>query len=155
MKLCQTTRAAAALLAITVFVVGFAAARAASTRPATTSHLALTNFTLRPLGVVIELHPTERPILIKAIAAAPLEVCQFGTSFAGRWRGGCRRLRERALALPSTNGMTHVAFRIRPTAPRAAHVKRLELAWHCTDHDFGLLRGRTRIAATPHPTFDC
>jgi hypothetical protein len=118
------------------------------------SHFAVTDFRLLPPGVVFELHPTVSPIVVEAAADAPLKVCQFGTSFAGAWIGGCRPLRDRPISLPPTNGFIHAAFRIRSMTGQATRVTHLSLRWHCVDHEFGLFRGRTQTPVA-HPVFDC
>jgi hypothetical protein len=117
------------------------------------SHVAVGGFFLSETGIDFELHPTESPILVSAVADAPVRVCQVGTSFAGRWRGGCRRLTDRPLPLPETNGMMHVVFRVTTTAGRA-RVRRLSLRWHCVDHRLGVFPRQTRIPRL-HPIFDC
>jgi hypothetical protein len=126
--------------------------KASAPKPA--SYFAVANFSLVPPGILFELHPTDRPILIRASSPTPLKVCQFGTSFAGAWTGGCRTLSGRPLFLPASSGAVHVAFRITTTTAGTTRVARLALSWHCVDHQFGLLRGRT-LTPAGHPTFDC
>jgi hypothetical protein len=125
--------------------------------PKRISHAQLANFSLVSPGILFELHPTERPIQIQVVAQRPLKVCQFGISFAGRWRGGCRSLGRHPLNLPTTNGFMHVAFRIVPASvsAKAIAVRRLDLRWHCTDHDFGVFPGRGEKLPRAAPTFDC
>jgi hypothetical protein len=128
----------------------------AGVRPffAAASRVAFRNFTLRAPGLVFELHPTDRPITVQAAATSSLKVCPVGTSFAGRWRRGCRTLREHPLLLPATSGAIHVLFRITTAAATSTRVSRLSLRWHCVDHRFGLQRGQSRIPPS-RPVFDC
>ena len=97
----STGTASVALLAAAVSLAGAGAA----------SSLTIASFSLQPAGIVFALHPTAAPIAIIATAAAPLAVCQFSTSFAGAWKGGCRRLGHRPLLLPSSGGGLHIGFR--------------------------------------------
>jgi hypothetical protein len=145
--------------AAAILFLGLAAATArdANTlrpRPAAVSQVALDGFSLGAPGIVFELHPTESPILVSAAAETPVQVCQFGTSFAGRWRGGCRRLRDQPLHLPATAGANHVAFRVTTTTVRRTVVRQLILRWHCVDHKLGVLPGQTRMPPM-RPVFDC
>jgi hypothetical protein len=100
------------------------------------------------------MHPTEARIIVSAAAAAPLTVCQFGTTFSTHWKGGCRRLAGRPLALPTSGGATHIGFRVLPSTGRTTRVVALRVRWHCVDHYFALLRGKTYVR-TGSPTFDC
>jgi hypothetical protein len=118
------------------------------------TRVTLTAFSLQPSGILIGMHPTTARITISADAAAPLAVCQFNTSFAGHWKGGCRQLRDRPLELPSSGGGLHVGFWIRPLNGRQTRVVALRLSWHCVDHYFGLVRGKTRVRSA-RPSFDC
>jgi hypothetical protein len=118
------------------------------------SHVQFAHFALFAPGLVFELHPTDNRILVRAAAAEPLKVCQVGTSFAGRWQGGCRELGHGTVSLPATSGAYHVVFRVTTSAVRVTRVQRLELRWHCVDHRLGILRGRTR-APTARGVFDC
>jgi hypothetical protein len=120
----------------------------------TESHFSLADFSLAGLGIEFELHPNGRPILVSASGGARLQVCEVGSSFANFWHGGCRRLTGRPLALPATNGLMHVAFRVVGTPGAATRVKELRLRWHCVDHDFGFFPGRTKASRT-QPVFDC
>lgn len=120
----------------------------------TVSHVELTNFVLVAPGLDFELHPTDRPIVVRAAAATPLKVCQVGTTFAGRWHGGCREVGEQPLRLPSTSGAIHVVFRITTSLGDVSRVRSLELRWHCVDHKLGFSRGRTH-ATIARPVFDC
>jgi hypothetical protein len=119
----------------------------------TTSTVTLRPFTLQPSGISFGVHPTRARITITATAASPLEVCQSSTSFAGAWKGGCRRLTTEPLALPSA-GNLHVGFRVQPANDQPTRVTALHLQWHCVDHYFALTRGTTRVDATT-PAFDC
>lgn len=78
--------------------------------------------------LTIGLHPTTAPIHLRALAAVPLEVCPAGLD--GSIQGGssswppwfhfpsCVRLTGSGTAiLPRTDGQTHVAFALRPSAP--------------------------------------
>lgn len=118
------------------------------------SSFLLTDFRLTVGGLLFELHPTTSAILVDADSRSPLKLCQYGTSFAGRWKGGCRPLLGRTVQLPSTNGQMHVAFRVFPKTPRVTRVNRLELRWHCTDHDFYFSSARP-LRYHPRPSFDC
>jgi hypothetical protein len=116
--------------------------------------VALSAFTLRPRGITFFMHPTDAPILVTATAAAPLKVCEVGTTFSSYWRGGCRWLLKTVLALPASGGAMHVGFRIRPATDRSIHVRRLRVQWHCVDHFYVLQRGGTAVP-TALPVFDC
>jgi hypothetical protein len=100
------------------------------------------------------MHPTDARITLVVAAAAPLKVCQLGTTFSTHWKGGCRRLAERPLALPTSGGAVHIGFRILPSNGRATRVISLRVRWHCVDHYFALMRGKTEIRTTS-PVFDC
>jgi hypothetical protein len=111
------------------------------------------------------LHPTEVPIKVSAVASARLKVCPAdggggttdpsqGKSFGRLWRGGCRPLTDRPLALPATNGAQHVGFRVLPTAMTTVRVVVLTVRWHCTDRYFVVRANRTRVRVGD-PTFDC
>ena len=121
---------------------------------ASASLVVLKDFVLKPAGTVFAMHPTEARIVVIATAAAPLEVCQFGTTFSTYWKGGCRRLLRRPLALPTSGGAVHIAFRVLPSNGRLTRVIALRVRWHCVDHNFGLLRGKTVVRST-RPIFDC
>lgn len=105
-------------------------------------------------GIVFELHPSSKPILMSAVADPPLKVCPVGTSFGSAWRHGCRALSEELRTLPRTSGAIHVLFRVAPSKGRVSRVERLSLQWHCIDHRFGLERRRSRVPRT-RPMFDC
>jgi hypothetical protein len=100
------------------------------------------------------MHPTEARIIVIAIAAAPLKVCQFGTTFSTHWKGGCRRLVGPQIALPTSGGAVHIGFRVLPSNGRPTRVMALRVRWHCLDHYFGLLRGKT-VVRSSLPVFDC
>lgn len=100
------------------------------------------------------MHPTDARITLDVAAAAPLKVCQLGTTFSTHWTGGCRRLAERPLALPTSGGAVHIGFRVQPLNSRATRVVALRVRWHCVDHFFALMRGKTE-ARGASPTFDC
>jgi hypothetical protein len=91
---------------------------------------------------------------VVAAAAAPLEVCEVGTTFSTYWRGGCRLLLETALALPSSGGAMHVGFRIHPATNGSIRVRRLRVRWHCVDRFYVLQRGGTAVPSAA-PVFDC
>lgn len=118
------------------------------------SAVTLRNFQLEPAGVLLGMHPTEARIVVSAASAAPLKVCQLGTTFSHNWKGGCRRLAGRPLALPTSGGAVHIGFRVLPANSHATRVTALRVRWHCVDHYFALLRGETRVRV-PRPTFDC
>ena len=118
------------------------------------STVTLRTFRLEPAGILFGMHPTEARIVVSAAAAGPLKVCQFGTTFSHYWQGGCRRLGERPLALPTSGGAVHVGFRVLPANGRATRLTALRVRWHCVDHYFALLRGNTRVRV-PRPAFDC
>jgi hypothetical protein len=100
------------------------------------------------------MHPTEARIMITATAVTPLKVCQFGTTFSVYWKGGCRLLVGRPLALPTSGGAVHIGFRVQPSSGRPTRVTALRVRWHCVDHYFGLLHGTT-VVRNPSPIFDC
>ncbi|MDX6628495.1 MAG: virginiamycin lyase [Gaiellales bacterium] len=119
----------------------------------TTSTVTLRGFFLQPSGILLGMHPSQARITIIATAGSPLKVCQSGTSFAGSWKGGCRSLTTRPLALPSA-GNLHVGFHVLPANGQRTRVITLQLRWHCVDHYFALARGETQVDS-PTPTFDC
>jgi hypothetical protein len=100
------------------------------------------------------MHPTDARITLAAAADPPLKVCRLGTTFSTHWRGGCRRLAERPLALPTSGGAVHVGFRVLPSNGRAMRVVTLRVRWHCVDHYFAIMRGKTDVRGA-NPTFDC
>jgi hypothetical protein len=106
---------------------------------------------LPPRGIVFVVHPTAAPITIAASAEAPLEVCELGTTFSTHWRGGCRALRAGRVALPTSGGAVHVAFRVRPASGRSVRVARLVVRWHCVDRAFVVIGVPRRVTST----FDC
>jgi hypothetical protein len=119
--------------------------------PPAVSRVELADFSLVAPGLVFELHPTDSPIVVRASARTALKVCPVGTSFAGRWRGGCRELGDQPVSLPATSGAIHVVFRV-TTSAGVTGVRLLELRWHCVDRRLGLLRGHATLG---HPVFDC
>lgn len=123
-------------------------------RHAPVSAVMLRAFLLQPSGILFGMHPTEARIVITATAAAPLRVCQLGTTFSAYWKGGCRRLGGRPLALPTSGGAVHIGFRVLPSDGRKTRVAALRVRWHCVDHYFSLLRGTTKIGSAS-PAFDC
>jgi hypothetical protein len=128
-----------------------------STRPSSRpgiSSVTLAAFSLAPSGILLGIHPTEARITLTASAAAPLHVCEFGTTFSNYWRGGCRRLAREPLRLPTSGGAVHVGFRILPLDGRKTRVAALQVRWHCVDHYFALLGGKTDVS-TAAPQFDC
>jgi hypothetical protein len=100
------------------------------------------------------MHPTDATITLSAAAASPLNVCQLGTTFSSHWRGGCRRLAEGPLVLPTSGGAVHIGFRVLPSNGRATRVTALRVRWHCVDHFFALVRGKTEVRSAS-PIFDC
>jgi hypothetical protein len=118
------------------------------------STVALGAFVLQPAGILVGLHPTAARVTIVATAASLLKVCEWSTSFAGSWKGGCRRLTAQPLALPSSGGGSHIGFRILPWDGKPTRVTGLRLRWHCVDHYFGLVPGRTHVRRVS-PAFDC
>jgi hypothetical protein len=129
------------------------ASTAKSSRPAIAS-VTLSGFSLARSGILFGMHPTEARITLTATASAPLQVCELGTTFSSYWQGGCRRLARRPLRLPTSGGAVHVGFRILPLAGRETHVTALRVRWHCVDHYFALLRGKSDVASA-EPLFDC
>jgi hypothetical protein len=121
---------------------------------AAASAVVLRDFLLKPAGILFGMHPTEARILIIAAAAAPLKVCQFGTTFSTYWTEGCRRLAGRPMALPTSGGAVHVGFRVLPSNGRPTRVIALRVRWHCVDHYVALLRGKTMVRSAS-PIFDC
>jgi hypothetical protein len=127
-----------------------------STRPNSRpgiSSVAFPEFSLARSGILLGVHPTEARITLTA-TAGPLKVCELGTTFSSYWHGGCLRLAGRPLRLPTSGGAVHVGFRILPVAGRETHVTALRVRWHCVDHYFALLRGKSDVAAAT-PLFDC
>jgi hypothetical protein len=119
------------------------------------STVTLSAFRLKPSGILFGMHPTEARTLITATAAAPLKVCQLGTTFSRNWKGGCRKLDARPLMLPTSGGAVHIGFRVLPWNGNTTRVSTLRLRWHCVDHYFTLLRGSTTLAQNTHAIFDC
>jgi hypothetical protein len=119
------------------------------------STVTLSAFQLKPSGLLFGMHPTESRIVITAIAAAPLKVCQQGTTFSRNWTGGCRKLNARPLMLPTSGGAVHIGFRVLPWNGNTTRVSTLRVRWHCVDHYFALSRGSTTLAHTTHAIFDC
>jgi hypothetical protein len=115
------------------------------------SEVVLRDFLLKPSGVLLGMHPTEARIVVMATVAAPLKVCQFGTTFSRHWKGGCRRL---PVALPTSGGAIHIGFRVLPKNGHTTRVVALRVRWHCLDHYFAFLRGTTVVRST-RPNFDC
>lgn len=126
---------------------------AADHRPAS-SRVSLKTFVLQPSGILFYLHPTDAPITLTATAEFPLKICQDGTSFSTYWKGGCRHLGRRALALPRSGGAMHVGFRVLPLRGRPTRIEALSVRWHCVDHAFAFLRGPT-LVRNVYPIFDC
>jgi hypothetical protein len=122
-------------------------------RPAA-SVVTLGSFLLEPSGIRFGMHPTEARITITAKAVALLKVCQVGTTFSSHWKGGCRRLGGGQLALPTSAGAVHVGFRVLPWDVDVTRVAGLRVRWHCVDHYFSLLPGRTQIRNV-RPLLDC
>jgi hypothetical protein len=118
------------------------------------SAVVLSDFLLKPSGILFGMHPTEARIVVSAKAVAPLKVCEFGTTFLTYWKGGCRRLGVRARALPTSGGAVHIGFRILPANGHTTRVLTLRVRWHCVDHYFALLRGKT-VVRSASPSFDC
>lgn len=125
-----------------------------STRRPRIASVTFAAFSLGRSGILLGMHPTEARIMLTATAAAPLKVCQFGTSFSSYWQGGCRRLARQPLRLPTSGGAVHVGFRILPLEGRETRVSALRVRWHCVDHYFSLVRGTSDVP-TATPLFDC
>ena len=121
------------------------------------SQATLRSFTLKPSGIVLQLHPTEARIRVSVTASGPLKACEYrgswGSPFSNHW-SRCLNLGQQVVALPSSGGAIHVSFLIVPTGGQATHVTALVLRWHCVDHYFDVKPGATR-ARPSHPTFDC
>jgi hypothetical protein len=83
------------------------------------SAVVLRDFLLKPSGILFGMHPTEARIVVSGTVAAPLKVCQFGTTFSTYWRGGCRRFIGQAIALPTSGGAVLIGFRVLPSNGRA------------------------------------
>jgi hypothetical protein len=143
---------AAAVAPATTFTLVTGSARRESR--AATSSVVLRNFRVEPSGILFGMHPTGARIIVIAEAAAPLKVCEAGTSFSTYWKGGCRHLVGRLMALPTSGGAVHVGFRVLPSNGRTIWVAVLRVRWHCVDHYFALLPGRTRLRPAS-PIFDC
>ncbi len=114
----------------------------------------LRDFLLKPSGILFGMHPTEARIIVSAAAAAPLKVCQFGTTFSTYWKGGCRRLGGPPMALPTSGGAVHIGFRVLPSSGHPTRVMTLRVRWHCVDHYFALVQGQT-VVRSASPVFDC
>ncbi len=143
------------LIGIAAVTAVFALGAGAFARPRhATSVVTLDAFVLEPSGILFAMHPTEARITISATAAAPLKVCELGTTFSTHWSGGCRLLRHEPLALPTSGGAVHVAFRVAPRDAHLTRVARLSVRWHCVDHYFVLRRGTNHVRAAS-PIFDC
>jgi hypothetical protein len=125
---------------------------AAARTPA--SAITLRGFRLEPAGILFGIHPTEARIVVSAVTAAPLKVCQLGTTFSRNWKGGCRRLAGGSIALPTSGGAVHIGFRLLPANGHVTRLTTLSVRWHCVDHYFALLRGNTRVRV-PRAVFDC
>ena len=139
----------AAVLSIALLLGGQHAAA-----PIPASAVTLRSFGLERDGILFGMHPTEARIVVSAVAAAPLKICQLGTTFSHNWKGGCRRLAGRPIALPTSGGAVHVGFRVLPANGHVARLTALSVRWHCVDHYFALLRGNTRVRV-PRAVFDC
>jgi hypothetical protein len=133
--------------------LSIACAGTARDEPAS-SQVTLRDFLLQPSGLLFSLHPTEARIVVSATANKPLRVCEDGTTFSTHWQGGCRKLGKLPLALPPSGGAVHVAFRVMPSSAAAAHVAILRVRWHCVDHAFIVVRGKSRVRRSS-PSFDC
>ncbi len=129
------------------------------------SVLVLRHFTLSPSGLGFALHPAATPIVLSASAGAALRACPAdgfggdedpsrGKSFGRLWRGPCRRLTARPLALPATDGGQHVGVRVLPAGGGSVRVAALTLRWHCTDRFFHVRPFGTAVRAG-RPAFDC
>ena len=120
------------------------------------SRIVLAGFTLRPRGVVFFMHPTEARVTLSATTDALLKACQVSSAAFPfhTWKGGCRHLGHRPLALPSSGGFSHIGFRLAPADGHPAEIARLVVRWHCVDHFFVLEHAGTRVRV-PRPIFDC
>lgn len=141
-------------IAICTLTVVAACTIVASADGRKSSSVTLSEFSLEPAGVSFTMHPSAARIVLAARASAMLEVCQSGTSFAGSWSGGCRRMAHGRLALPSSGGLLHVSFRVVPLLRQTTPVASLVIRWHCIDHAFALDAGATRVRGEG-ATFDC
>jgi hypothetical protein len=117
------------------------------------SRVVLGAFTLRQPGIVFFLHPTEARITLVATTSTPLRVCEEAFPFH-IWKGGCRHLGDRLLALPSSGGFSHIGFRLAPADDRSAKIGSIVVRWHCVDHFFALEHPATRVRIQ-RPIFDC
>ncbi len=118
------------------------------------SQATLWSFTLKPSGIVLQLHPTEARIKVSVTASGPLKACEYrgswGSPFSKHW-GRCLKLGRQAVALPSSGGAIHVSFLVVPTGGRATRVTVLLLRWHCVDHYFEVKPGTTRVRLSQPP----
>lgn len=145
-------------------LLGAAAAGCGNARHARVSHrttarsrsslVTLTQFTVPPDGIAFFMHPTQAPIVLAVSTEAKLKVCEVGTTFSTYWHGGCRRLPNGVLALPSSGGAMHVGFRIRPATKSPTPVNHLRIQWHCVDH-FYVQQGGGTAGPKALPRFDC
>jgi len=130
---------------------------AGGTVTARSSQATLQSFTLKPSGIVLQLHPTQARIRVSVTASGPLKACEYrgswGSPFSKHW-SHCLDLSRQPLSLPSSGGAIHVSFLIGPTDGNATHVTALLLRWHCVDHYFNVKPGTTRVQPS-RPTFDC
>jgi hypothetical protein len=141
-------------LALACTLLAGALAPAAGQSSASVSTVTLGGFLLEPAGILFAMHPTDARITIGVTAAAPLEVCELGTTFSRNWTGGCRRLEGRPLELPTSGGAVHIGFRVLPANGRATRIVSLRVRWHCVDRYFALLHGST-VVGRARPSFDC
>jgi hypothetical protein len=107
--------------------------------------VSLDDLRIGPRGVGMAFHPTHAPALIAAEADIALVVCPADStgrpvnpalsSFGRRWTD-CRGLRSRPVALPATDGRSHVGIRIRAADGASGTVRHLRVRWRCTDSHF-------------------
>jgi hypothetical protein len=142
------------LLSILAYVVSDNGDSTKPTSRPEISSVTLAAFSLARSGILLGIHPTDARITLAATAAAPLKVCELGTTFSSYWQGGCRRLARGTLRLPTSGGAVHVGFRILPLTGRETRVTALRVRWHCVDHYFALLRGKSDVP-TAAPVLDC
>lgn len=145
------------IVLVAVALLAFASAASSAAGAAHSSGTTLRAFTLKPSGIVIQIHPTEAPIRVSTTASGRLEACEYrgswGSPFSKHWPH-CLKLGRLPLNLPTSGGAIHVSFLIAPIAGKATKVTTLVLRWHCVDHFFDVKPGATRLQI-PRPTFDC
>lgn len=117
------------------------------------------NLELGTSGVGMALHPTRAPIRIAGDADIALEVCPADpvgrpadprrSSFGRRW-SACLPLGGALIALPRTDGASHVGIRVVTADRTAGTVSRLRVRWECAD-DYFVFQDPGGSAPTPTP----